>query len=378
MMKKKRVLLIYYKLFRAGGLPKVFTSLANELVENGYDVDILLMMKEQPDFYPVNPNIKRHNLDTFSHWAWQICEFNVKYLKFITKIQNINNYIYHIGVFLMMRSFIRKNHQNYDTIISSFYKLTSFLAINKLVNYKTFCWENVDYHIGGFLFKGILRKYYRNLKGIVCTNKPSVQYYEQFNKTYLITNIIGSPFEDKTQLDLSIKENKMTFVGRLDKEKNVIELLEIVKQINLPENWQLDIIGDGLELEHLQNFVKSNQLECRVNFLGVKKIEEIYDLLLKSKIFVFTSVKEGLPTVLLEAMFCGNALISYDCKYGPADIINEKNGFLIDLHDQNTFKEKLEYLTHNPEKLNNLMKSSFEESKVWKKEEIIKRWKEII
>ena len=104
MQKKKRILLVYYKLFKPGGLPRVFTNLANELVENGYDVDILLMMREQADFYPVHPKIKRHNIDTFSHWAWKICEFNIKYLKFIPKIRNINAYIYHIGVFLMLRN----------------------------------------------------------------------------------------------------------------------------------------------------------------------------------------------------------------------------------------------------------------------------------
>ncbi len=39
MQKKKRILLVYYKLFKPGGLPRVFTNLANELVENGYDVE---------------------------------------------------------------------------------------------------------------------------------------------------------------------------------------------------------------------------------------------------------------------------------------------------------------------------------------------------
>lgn len=378
MVEKKRVLLVYYKLFKAGGLPKVFSSLANELVLDGYGVDILLMMKEQPDFYPINPQIKRHNINTFSHWSWQICEFNIKYFHFVPKIRNLNAYIYHIGVFLMMRNWMRENHKNYDTIVSSFYKLTTLLSINKKVNYKTICWENVDYNIGGVLYRDLLRRFYKNLKGIVCTNKPSVQYYQKLNKTTLITNIIGSPFEDKKNIDLTSKENIITVIGRLDEEKNVIELLQIIKEAQLPHDWYLNVIGDGVEMENLQHYVKENQLQNKIKFLGIKNVEEIYGLLLKSKIFAFTSVKEGLPTVLLEAMFCGNALISYDCNYGPADILTDKNGFLVPLYDKKAFIEKLQLLINDEPLLSQYMKNSFEESKNWKKEEIIKKWEAVL
>lgn len=42
------------------------------------------------------------------------------------------------------------------------------------------------------------------------------------------------------------------------------------------------------------------------------------------------------------------------------------------------FIEKLEYLTHNPEVLKELMKSSFEESKKWKKDKTIEQWKNLL
>ena len=163
-----------------------------------------------------------------------------------------------------------------------------------------------------------------------------------------------------------------------DKEKNVIELLEIIKNTSISDQWLLQIIGDGPEIDNLQNFVKINFLAKKVTFLGVKSPEEIHHILLKSKIFAFTSLKEGLPTVLIEAMFCGNVLVSYDCNYGPSDIITEKNGFLIPLHDQKKFCEKIELLTSNSNLINDLMLSSFEESKAWKKNEILKKWNIIL
>ena len=378
MQKKKRILLVYYKLFKPGGLPRVFTNLANELVENGYDVDILLMMREQADFYPVHPKIKRHNIDTFSHWAWKICEFNVKYLRFVPKIRNINAYIYHIGVFLMLRNWMRKNHQNYDIIISAWYKLSSFLALNKKASKKTIAWEHVTYETGGVLYKDILRKYYKNLKGIVGINSPAIEHYKQYNKTYFIPNIIGEPFENQEKINFKDKENFISFVGRLDREKNVIALLEIFKESKIPTNWKLQIIGDGSERKNLEQFVEKNQLQDRVIFYGTKTSEEILKLLRRSKIFGFTSLKEALPTVLVEAMFCSNAIISYNCNYGPSDIVKNNSGFLIDVNNKEDFIQKLEMLTNSDEKLEKMMENASKEAQNWKQNEILKKWQEII
>ena len=378
MQKKKRILLVYYKLFKPGGVAKVLTNLANSLSEEGYTVEILLLMSKRDHFYPLNSNIKVHNIDTFSHWAWKICEFNVKYLRFVPKIRNINAYIYHIGVFLMLRNWMRKNHQNYDTIISAWYKLSSFLALNKKVNKKTIAWEHVTYETGGLLFKDTLRRYYKNLKGIVCINSPAIEHYKQYNKTYFIPNIIGEPFENQEKINFKDKENFISFVGRLDREKNVIALLEIFKESKIPADWKLQIIGDGSERKNLEHFVEKNQLQERIIFYGTKTSEEILKLLRRSKIFGFTSLKEALPTVLVEAMFCSNAIISYNCNYGPSDIVKNNSGFLIDVNNKEDFIQKLEMLTNSDEKLEKMMENAFKEAQKWKQNEILKKWQEII
>ena len=378
MEQKKSILLVYYKLFKPGGVAKVLTNLANALSEQGYTVEIILLMNEREHFYPLNPNIKVHNIDTFSHWAWKICEFNVKHLRFIPKIRNINAYIYHIGVFLMLKNWINKNQQNYDTIISAWYKLSSFLSLNKKANRKTIAWEHVTYQTGGILFNDILRRYYKNLKGIVCINSPAIEHYKQYNKTYFIPNIIGEPFENQEKINFKDKENFITFVGRLDKEKNVIALLEIFKKANVSKDWKLQIIGDGNERVNLEHFVEKNQLQERVIFYGTKTSDEILELLRKSKIFGFTSLKEALPTVLVEAMFCSNAIISYNCNYGPSDIVKNNSGFLIDVNNKEDFIQKLEMLANSDEKLEKIMENASKETQNWKQNEILKKWQEII
>ena len=128
----------------------------------------------------------------------------------------------------------------------------------------------------------------------------------------------------------------------------------------------------------MEKFVEENQLKNRVIFHGTKNSNEILELLRKSKIFGFTSLKEALPTVLVEAMFCGNAIVSYNCNYGPSDIINENIGFLINLNNQQAFKTALEKLINDKSLMNKMAQDSISYSQEWKKEEILKKWNTII
>ena len=190
----------------------------------------------------------------------------------------------------------------------------------------------------------------------------------------MIPNLIGEPFESFDQNLISQKENTLIYVGRLDNDKNVAEILDIINQVDL-NNFQLKIIGDGPSKNDLENKLNSiENLKNKVQFLGSKTIPEIYNELEKSKIFLFTSKTECLPTVLIEATLMSNALISYNCKYGPSDIIDESNGFLIPMSDKNQFKEKLQFLINQPEELNKILFSSNDNSYKWRKKEILEQW----
>ena len=102
------------------------------------------------------------------------------------------------------------------------------------------------------------------------------------------------------------------------------------------------------------------------------------EVLRKSKRFGFTSLKEGLRTGLVEAMFCSNAIISYNCNYGPSDIVKNNSGFLIDVNNKEDFIQKLEMLTNSDEKLEKMMEKASKEAQNWKQNEILKKWQETI
>ena len=374
---EKKLLFIYYQNIKAGGVAKVLANLVNELVNEGYEIDILFLMAEHEDFYPLDSRIKKHYVDSFSYWTWRICIFNKKRLRFIPKLQTINDHIYQLGVTLLMNKWLKENHNKYDNIISCWYKLSCTLALNKNVASKTIAWEHISHQVGGLLYNKLKLKY-KNLSKVICLNQDDFSYYRPINpKSTIIGNMMDSSIESQSFIPDQYKDNLITMIARLDEEKNVLEFLEIIKEAKLTKDWQIKIIGDGTQMSVLKNYIGKNSL-ANVSLLGQLNSDQVKDILSKSKISCLTSLREGFGVVLIEAMFSSNALIAYDCPSGPSEIVNEKNGFLIPLRDKEEFKTKLKYLINNPFFLEGIMKTSFEESNRWKKESIIEKWKTIL
>jgi len=373
---KKRILFVYYQNIKAGGVSKVLANLANALAEDGYSVEILFLMGEHPDFYPLDDRITKHYLDSFAHWCFKICRFNKQYFRFVPKLENINNYIYLFGVSRLLNQWVDQNHAKYDTIISCWYNLSCMLAINKKVSHKTIAWEHTSHEVGGKLWSQ-LRKQYRNLKQIVTLNSTDTKFFLRTNpETLSIPNLMDPEIEAQSWIPEESKENLITMVARLDADKNVMAFLQIIRKIQLPPDWSVKIIGDGPERTSLQNYVSQNGM-LHVQLLGQLNAEEVRNVLSRSKINCLTSLREGFGVVLVEALFCSNALVAYDCPSGPGEIVNENNGFLIPIHDQVQFTEKLTMLIDNPILLEKLRRSAYKDTVRFKKDRILERWKTV-
>ena len=97
-------------------------------------------------------------------------------------------------------------------------------------------------------------------------------------------------------------ENKRIIghVGRMSQEKNQRFLLEIFKKIcSIQNNVELFLVGDGQEKEALEKQAKDLNISENVRFLGSRS--DVADLMNLFDVFVFPSIYEGLPLVLVEA-----------------------------------------------------------------------------
>lgn len=375
----KKILFIYYQNLKPGGVARVMINLANELCENGYDISILFLMEGEHTFYKINPKIKIHTVDSFGHWGFnKVNPVLDKYLKKFRYRYSLKKYIYDFGQWDMMNQWLKKNHSQFDAIISCWYKLSAQISVNKTIASKTFAWEHSNFEVGGKIWGNLLRPKYKNLKGIICINKASVDYYKTLNhNTFLIPNLIGEPFESIEKIDFYSKKNHLIYVGRLDEDKNVSNIIDAISSIDL-KDFIFKIIGEGPDLENLKRLAEDKNLQSKIIFTGQLSIDQIKNELLDSKIFLFMSKTEAFGMVLLEAIFCGNALLSYDCNYGPSDIINQNNGFLVPMNDKKKFQESLQKLINDPDLLNKFTQSSFQESFQWRKNKTLTQWDKMI
>lgn len=103
-------------------------------------------------------------------------------------------------------------------------------------------------------------------------------------------------------------------------------------------DWRLLIIGDGPERDALRRQIEDAGLERQVSLLPATA--NVADYYRQASLYLMTSRYEGLPMVLIEAMSFGLPLVAYDCKTGPAELIDDGvNGYLVPDDDAAAFSE---------------------------------------
>ena len=169
------------------------------------------------------------------------------------------------------------------------------------------------------------------------------------------------------------RKKQILFVGRLAKEKQVPELIEIWSLVekNHPQ-WELVIVGDGDEKSLVEHKIKEYRLQ-RVKLIG--KTTNVSEYYKDSQIFVFTSAFEGFGLVLIEGLCFGLPEVSFDCPCGPDEIIEDgKNGFIIKDFDKTLFAQKLAELMENEGMREEFSRRSKELSRKYLPENILPQW----
>jgi glycosyltransferase involved in cell wall biosynthesis len=134
-------------------------------------------------------------------------------------------------------------------------------------------------------------------------------------------------------------------ISRLDSNKGIDWLINVFwETFGDDKNIQLTIAGAGPLYESLNNFINSNSVP---NIKLVGFVEDIQSILSQADIFVLPSKFESFPLSLLEAMSFGLPIISTDTG-GTKDIVSDnKNGYLINYHNDKELRDALYTLYDN-------------------------------
>lgn len=138
-------------------------------------------------------------------------------------------------------------------------------------------------------------------------------------------------------------------VGRLIPEKNFELLINAFLEVRQYKICKLIILGSGPLEEKLKNIIQNSEYSNDIALVGFQK--NPYAWMYQSDIFILSSLTEGLPTVLIEAMSVGCKVISTDCPSGPNEILYNLEECLV---INNDIEQLSKSLLLNLEKRDNL------------------------
>ena len=223
------------------------------------------------------------------------------------------------------------------------------------------------------VYKSIKKFLYPKVKCVSVPNTMDIKYYSMLG-----ANVIYIPhlLYLKNRMRSLLNSKVLLNCGRLTADKRQLLLLKIWSTISDKNGWSLVIVGSGEEKKNLEKFIDDNQLHNSVSLLPAQKnIEKFYQ---NASCFVFTSRYEGFGLVLLEAMSYGSPCISFDCPSGPRDIINNKNGFLVNNNNIDELKNRIiQLINMSKSDLLTFGDNAYFFANSWNNDLIIKKWKDL-
>lgn len=210
-------------------------------------------------------------------------------------------------------------------------------------------------------------------EAVVTLTEGDAEDWRRVSKhVHVIPNIVHL---NDTNLYSDCTAKRVLFVGRFEEQKNIGELISIWQLIHpkFPD-WKLDLYGDGALWEKYKQEADALNINIEIH----KPTAQIMDVYCNSSIFVLTSLFEPFGLVIPEAMSCGLPVVSYDSPYGPASIVSEgKDGFIVPLHDRQTFADRLCQLMGDEELRKKMGRHAIASSQRFSADQIMPMWKEL-
>ena len=360
--KFKRMIILYVTDAFAvwGGMERVLADKMNYLSEC-YGYDVVLMTVNQGEHtipFSLNSRIKHIDLGVRLHQ-----QYAYRWIK---------RYLVHRRLFTQLKDKIWKALQLIDADVIVCAKLDFVGVLNDvrgvtplLVESHTLCRAEY-YEKSGLLRRLHIWEYKRQIKkadAVVALTDGDAKDWQEYNRNvYVIPNVV---YLNETDNYCDCTEKRIVFVGRYTKQKDFDSLLKIWSLIySRHQDWTLDIYTDGEIYAPGVRF-----------FMPVANIMEKY---IDSSILLLTSLFEPFGLVLPEAMSCGLPVVSFDCPYGPADIITDGvDGFLIKNLDVQAFVDRVCQLIEDKDLRVRMGQAAIKSSQRYRADLIMPKWKEL-
>ena len=344
----------------SGGLERVLSVKASWLANHfDYEVHIIGLNEDvlKPTFFDFSKRIVRHNLQVAGNPAVYL----KKYISGIKKlVAEINPYVISVCDDGLKGFFIPKIIGNKRPVIYERHVSKLISSEEKTGVSKTFA---------ELQFK-IMNRLAKSFDAFVVLTEGNKNEWPGLKNIHVIPNPLPFYPEDSSALT----EKKVIAVGKYSYQKGFDLLLEGWSK--LPEHlrdWQLHLYGKQDNIKQLETQAYASAIKDSVFFNPPDK--NIENRFLESSVFVLSSRYEGFGMVIIEAMACGLPAVSFDCPYGPSDIITDGNdGFLVKNGDTSALAEKLSTIMADASLRSEMGKSAKENVQNFLPENMVKKW----
>lgn len=374
---QKKVLFLQIKGNSCGGVWFVNKTIGEELIAQGYDVEVLSIRDSHSGINleydsRLKVSIINHND------KWEITHFSdikkeLKKLKLFSSVKlTFRKFVEEYKLnkdFSRVKDYIRK--EDFDYIVVSHYQLLDVVPKDYLS--KTVYEHHTSFEVS-YANKAIRKTFekYKDKVKFIWLSKATCN--SAIKAGYSNSTYIYNPVRFLKKEIAPVADNKkLITIARISLEKRIDLMIKIVDNIfkdSRFDDWTFEIYGDGDQKSKILHMDYNKE---RIKFMGLSNSPQ--NVLMTASINLNTSLYEGFAMVILEANECGVPTVTFD--FGESvceEIIQDNTGIYVKQDDVEAYKNKLMELMLDANKLQKMSKNCKEFSKKFQVSSIINNW----
>ena len=344
-----------------GGSERVVSLIANSWAARSWKVAIITFERaDTPPYYEIDPRVELVRLDIPNERAGQLRGA----WRAVNRVQRLRRQLVRLAPDIVITFLTRTN-------------ILSLLAargtgIPVVVSER----NNPELQSFGPVWTWMRKQLYPRAFGLVTMTKGAMSLFppEQRARSWVIPNEANLP----ANLQSRRGQRVLAAVGRLVPQKGFDLLLEAFARIAAARpDWTLVIWGEGPERAALESKRRMLGLDGRVQLPGVSERPGLW--IETADAFVLSSRYEGWGIVLLEAMAAGLPVVSFDCRFGPSEMItHEEDGLLVPNGDVQALSEAMLRLMGSETLRKSLGEAAARSTLRFSRERVMAGWDEVV